>query len=101
MSQKIINIFCHIAQKAEFKNDGQERNCAHQIKSISKTVKSVKSGRSEIKSTRSTDQMTCQVQDFKDPDQMTCHMPNLSLKSHQKCEITSNQRLTSIDLLLD
>ena len=58
------------------------------------TIKNDGSGAKKI-----PDQMTYQVQDLKDPHQMTCHMPNLSLKSHQKCEITSIK--SSIDLLLD
>ena len=30
-----------------------------------------------------------EILEIRDPDQMTCHMPNLSLKSHQKCEVTT------------
>ena len=50
-----------------------------------------KSKQSNLARSQIPDQFTCQVRNFKDSDsdQMTCHMPNLSLKSHQKCEITS------------
>ena len=69
----------YMARKCEFglslKNDDLEQNHINQRTVNVKTVKTVKTVRSQIKSSRSTDQMTCQVRDFRDPDQMTCHMP--------------------------